>query len=143
MSYVTSMIYDKLTYFSCYQRLLHNTKKKDKVEGDGNLYHVIFHIDEEEKWPLLLGNVKNLLAGMTAEVEVLANGSAVVGYKSKAFINQMISLKSQGVQFVACQNALYAHHLLKEDLFAFVSVVPAGVVELVEKQSSGYAYIKP
>ncbi|RYL94399.1 hypothetical protein EWI07_05410 [Sporolactobacillus sp. THM7-4] len=80
---------------------------------------------------------------MTAEVEVLANGAAVVGYKSEAFINQMNSLKSQGVQFVACRNALNARHLLKEDLFAFVSVVPAGVVELVEKQSSGYAYIKP
>ncbi|MCQ2010260.1 DsrE family protein [Sporolactobacillus sp. STSJ-5] len=105
--------------------------------------HVIFHIDEKEKSPLLLGNVKNLLADMTAEVEVLANGVAVIGYKSEEFINQMNSLKDQGVQFVACRNALNAHHILKEELFAFVSVIPAGVVELVEKQSSGYAYIKP
>ncbi|MDF2478864.1 MAG: dsrE [Sphingobacterium sp.] len=109
----------------------------------GTMYHVIFHIDEEEKWPLLLGNVKNLLRGMAAEVEVLANGVAVNGYKSEELINQMSHLNDHGVQFVACRNALNAHRILKEDLSAFVSVVPAGVVELVEKQSSGYAYIKP
>lgn len=107
------------------------------------MYHVIFHIDEEEKWPLLLGNVKDLLGGVTAEVEVLVNGATVNGYKSEKLINQTSHLNDYGVQFVACRNALNTHHILKEDLSAFVSVVPAGVVELVEKQSSGYAYIKP
>lgn len=108
------------------------------------MYHVIFHIDEEEKWPLVLGNVKNFMAdNMAAEIEVLANAAAVNGYQSGAFVDQMRKLNDQGVQFVACQNALNAQHILKEDLYEFVSVVPAGVVELVKKQSSGYAYIKP
>ncbi|TGA98279.1 hypothetical protein E4665_08510 [Sporolactobacillus shoreae] len=108
------------------------------------LYHVIFHIDEEEKWPLLLGNVKNLLKeNMAIEIEVLANAVAVSDYQLEPFIDQMRNLSQQGVQFVACQNALNAQHIVKNDLPAFVSVVPAGVAELVKKQSSGYAYIKP
>lgn len=108
------------------------------------MYHVIFHIDKEEKWPLLLGNVKNLLIdSMDVEIEVLANAAAVNSYQSGIFIDQMRNLNDQGVQFVACQNALNAQHILKEDLSEFVFVVPAGIVELVKKQSSGYAYIKP
>ncbi|MCO7176959.1 DsrE family protein [Sporolactobacillus kofuensis] len=108
------------------------------------MYPVIFHIDEEEKWPLLLGNVKNLRAErMDTEIEVLANAAAVKNYQHGAFNDQMRNLNNQGVQFVACQNALNAQHILKEDLPEFVSVVPAGIAELVKKQSSGYAYIKP
>ncbi|WP_100487349.1 DsrE family protein [Sporolactobacillus pectinivorans] len=108
------------------------------------VYRVIFHIDEEDKWPLLLGNVKNLLASQDlAEIEVVANAAAVAAYQSKEFVTQMTDLNGQGVQFVACQNALNAQHISKEDLLKFVSVVPAGIVELVKKQNSGYVYIKP
>ncbi|MCO7125484.1 hypothetical protein NIE88_06835 [Sporolactobacillus shoreicorticis] len=43
------------------------------------MYHAIFHIDEEEKWPLLLGNVKNLMAdNMAVKIEVLANAATVL-----------------------------------------------------------------
>lgn len=108
------------------------------------MYRVIFHIDEEDKWPLLLGNVKNLLASpVPAEIEVVANAAAVTAYQSNEFVTQMADLNDQGVQFVACQNALNAQHISKEDLLKFVSVVPAGIVELVKKQNSGYVYIKP
>ncbi|GGL53717.1 hypothetical protein GCM10007968_17170 [Sporolactobacillus putidus] len=52
-----------------------------------------FRIDEEEKWPLLLGNVKNLFVDNEAlETEVLANASAVHAYQSKKYITQMTEL---------------------------------------------------
>ena len=46
---------------------------------------VVFHIDEAQKWRLLLHNVKNLLASYsdateTITIEVLANAEAVDGY---------------------------------------------------------------
>ena len=106
----------------------------------------IFHIDEEEKWGLLLGNVKNLLKEVTdSEIEVVANGVAVRGYlKSDThFKAEMEGLAGQKVRFCACRNSLRSLQLGQDDLLDFVMIVPAGVKELVERQLDGFAYIKP
>lgn len=110
---------------------------------------VIFHIDELQKWTLLLHNVKNLLATYDdcsgVCIEVLANSEAVKGYVSDgpADHNAMEAISQQNVTFAACSNALNGMNISKEQLFPFVKVVPAGVRELVDKQQEGYAYIKP
>lgn len=113
-------------------------------------YKVIFHIDELNKWKLLLSNVSNLLKASDNNkysVEVLANAEAVKYYAAtqnlEADINLMEQLREKGVKFVACNNALTANNLLQKDLIHFVDIVPAGVAELIIKQSEGYAYIKP
>lgn len=113
-------------------------------------YKVIFHIDENNKWELLLGNVSNLLNGIDNEklyIEVLANSEAVKYYDTNkdfdSAINTMESLNIKGVRFVACNNALMAYDLKIDNILHFVDIVPAGVVELVKKQSEGYVYIKP
>lgn len=113
-------------------------------------YKVIFHIDEISKWKLLLGNVSNLLKGIDNEklyIEVLANSEAVKYYDTNqdldADINTMESLNKKDIKFVACNNALMAYNIKKDDIIHFVDIVPAGVVELVRKQSEGYIYIKP
>ena len=46
---------------------------------------VIYHIDEMDRWPLVLGNVKNMTAYYHEQkesytIEVLANSAAVNGY---------------------------------------------------------------
>ena len=113
-------------------------------------YKVIFHIDEMSKWQVLLGNVSNLLNGIAdtkLHVIVLANSEAVKSYETNqgfdAVIHTMESLNKEGVKFVACNNALMAYKMEKDDLIPFVDIVPAGIVELVKKQSEGYIYIKP
>ena len=106
----------------------------------------IFHIDEEDKWPLLLGNVKNLLKEVNdVEIEVVANAVAVKSYiKSDThFKAEMEGLVDQKVRFCACRNSLRSLKLGQDDVFDFVAIVPAGVKELVERQLDGYAYIKP
>ena len=47
------------------------------------------------------------------------------------------------VTFTACNNALAANHLTAADIYQFITIVPAGVVELAQKQTEGFAYIKP
>ncbi|MCE5342451.1 MAG: DsrE family protein [Eubacteriales bacterium] len=110
---------------------------------------VVFHVDEMRKWGLALGNVQNLmqaLDGADMIVEVLANSEAVTLYansESQPERQIMRQLSEKGVQFMACNNALRKLNIPKDQLPSFVSVVPAGVLELVEKQQQGYAYIKP
>jgi len=58
-------------------------------------------------------------------------------------IETMENLYKKGVKFVACNNALSAYDIKKENIIEFVDVVPTGVLELIKKQNEGYAYIKP
>ncbi len=113
-------------------------------------YKVIFHIDENNKWNLLLRNVSNLINAKNSDqvdIEVLANAEAVKYYDISqdldTDIESLESLHKKGVKFIACNNALKAYNIKKENIFEFVDVVPAGVLELVVKQNEGYAYIKP
>lgn len=110
---------------------------------------VIFHIDEMPKWGLLLANVRNLIEAKgepPAELEVVANSEAVRLYEKEradSLLTSIGELSDQGVRFVACNNALKALGIKREQLLPGVSIVPAGVLELAEKQAEGYAYIKP
>ena len=113
-------------------------------------YKVLFHIDELRKWKLLLSNVSNLLNAIDNKkfhIEVLANAEAVKYYDTTqdldADINTMKVLNNRGIKFIACNNALMANHIEKHSIINFVDIIPVGVLELVEKQSEGYAYIKP
>ncbi|NLZ96179.1 MAG: hypothetical protein GX921_10215 [Bacteroidales bacterium] len=113
-------------------------------------YQVIFHIDELNKWGLLLKNVSNLLDAVGDDefsIEVLANAEAVkfydAGQKSDLDLDLIRNLNNKGVKFIACNNALRAFDLKKADLLKFVTIVPVGVIELIIKQSKGYAYIRP
>ena len=42
-----------------------------------------------------------------------------------------------------CNNALTAHQIRKEDLIDVYEIVPAGILEIVNLQQKGFAYIKP
>ncbi|MFR3685383.1 MAG: DsrE family protein [Enterococcus sp.] len=102
---------------------------------------VVFHIDELEKWTETANNVKNLLKEpKKIAIIVLINGNAINGYlasENQAFI------ATKGVTFHACNNAMRANKIEKEQLPENVVVVPAGVLDLIELQAQGYAYIKP
>ncbi len=102
---------------------------------------VVFHIDEMNKWPLLLGNVKNfLLIEREATVEVVAYAEAVTYYVGdKELPEELIGR----VDFVACGNALRAWEIETDQLPPHVRVVPSGVVEIIHKQKEGYYYIRP
>ncbi|HLR34103.1 MAG TPA: DsrE family protein [Tissierellales bacterium] len=108
---------------------------------------VIFHIDEMDKWNLLLTNVKNLIDATTdtkIKIEVIANSEAVKGYKHDfKLVKTIDELNEEGVKFIACNNALKGNGLIKEDILTFVQIVPTGVLEIIEKQEKGYAYVKP
>jgi len=108
---------------------------------------VVLHVDETEKWPVVIGNAMNLIKDVgreNARLEIIANVNAVAAYnKENELYRQLESLAEYGVNFVACRNSLRSLNMDERLLPAFVRIVPAAVSELVHKQHSGYAYIKP
>jgi len=47
------------------------------------------------------------------------------------------------VEIDACHNAMASHQMTAAQLPAHVTVVPAGVVRIVDLQAVGYAYLRP
>ena len=107
----------------------------------------VFHIDENEKWKLLIGNVNNLSKGIDlkdSEIEIVANSIAVSMYKEKEsiFKKELEELHNIGVRICACNNALNGMNINKTEIMKFIEVVPIGVKELIDRQLEGYSYIK-
>lgn len=114
------------------------------------IYQAIFHLDEntEEKTNEVLNNLRNLLADLgqdNVKVELLTNGKGVEAMLKANESNtlRIHHLASQGVKFVVCANSLKYMRIAPEELVPEAEIVPAGVSELVKKQSEGWAYIRP
>lgn len=111
---------------------------------------VLFHIDEHEKWEMVLNNARNMLINyklnaIAYQIEIVANGEAVKDYSlsNPAYQGSMQELVNENILFTACNHALEASDLTADDIFTFVVVVPVGVVEIADRQLDGYAYIRP
>ncbi|MDR3601973.1 MAG: DsrE family protein [Desulfosporosinus sp.] len=111
-------------------------------------YKVVFHIDEQDKAELLYHNISNLIkdiGGENLEIEVVANSDAVKVFlrSTDKFEAMFKELAQKQVVFCACANAMRNLGIQKDELFDFMTVVSAGVGELVKRQAAGWAYIRP
>ncbi|AVK64782.1 hypothetical protein C5Z26_03975 [Lactobacillus sp. CBA3606] len=103
---------------------------------------VVVHLDEVAKVAMVMSNIENLLAAEpTSEIVLVVNGPAVTTLTSAVW-QPFIQAQPQ-VELDACQNALTSHHVAISDLVAGVTVVPAGVVRIVELEGHGFAYLRP
>lgn len=111
-------------------------------------FKVLFDLssDSQENWTTLLNNVENVKKelGPKTEIRVVLHGGGIHLIESKtAFqvdrINQLIA---GGVQFVGCENTMKRKNIQKSQLLPNVGTVPAGLAELVRKQSQGWSYLK-
>lgn len=117
------------------------------------LFKAIFHVNEQARLKIAVGNIVNLIKDIAPEkpdVELVINGSAISIFTNKKNVKQLEELYKQNIKIIACRNSINmyckAHPkcLISEDrLPKFVKIVNAGISELISKQSSGYAYIKP
>ena len=128
-----------------------------------SLYSIIFHVNEVDRCPVALGNLHNLLKDVGQEniiAEVIVNGPAVVFFSSAAqarekfpsfwseefyqqLVQDMKDMHEMGVCFTVCSTALSMNGLNNDQVYSFVTLVPAGITEIVKKQSEGYGYVKP
>ncbi|MBO1680472.1 DsrE family protein [Bittarella massiliensis (ex Durand et al. 2017)] len=112
--------------------------------------NVLYHVDQMEAWQLAAGNALNMddycrREGIFCQMEIVANGPAVKGLVEPAapYLSALAELAEKGMVVAVCQNALRANQIDPRQLPGFVRVVPAGVVEIAQKQEEGFSYIKP
>ncbi|GAA5100274.1 DsrE family protein [Wohlfahrtiimonas larvae] len=110
------------------------------------VFKVVFHVDEIDKWDRVIANVNNLLKEIdvsNAHIIVIANAQAVKGYLMPEKYHAFRNLVQQNVTLNICHNSMRGLDIQEHQLPDFVRIVSAAVMELVRKQHEGFAYIKP
>ena len=110
---------------------------------------VVFQVSDDDpgKWNLTLNNVRNVQTDLGADrvtVEVVAYGPGIGLLQADSVVAQRVAeALGQNVRIVACENTMKAKQLTAADMLPKIGYVAAGVVELIQRQADGYAYIKP
>ncbi|WP_197512928.1 DsrE family protein [Acidihalobacter aeolianus] len=80
------------------------------------------------------------------EIQIVLYGRAVLTadqwkQKYSSYSAQFQALQDLGVQFRVCHNSMYSLHVKADDIYPYMKIVPAGILQLTKKQMQGFAYI--
>ncbi|MBU1237971.1 MAG: DsrE family protein [Gammaproteobacteria bacterium] len=102
---------------------------------------------DQAKWNLALNNARNLqseLGSENVDIEIVVYGPGIGMLKADSLVgNRVLDAASAHVKVVACENTMKAQKLGKDDMLSGVTFVPAGVVEIMDRQKQGWSYIRP
>ena len=110
---------------------------------------VVMQVSDNDpaKWNLALNNARNLqtdLGAANVDIEIVAYGPGIGMLKSESVVgNRITEALGQGVKVSACENTMRGQKLAKADMLDGIGYVPAGVVEIMQKQQQGWAYLRP
>ena len=99
------------------------------------------------KWNLALNNARNLQTDLGAgnvEIEIVAYGPGIGMLKLDSPVaNRIGEANDSGVKILACENTMKAQKLVRADMLNGIGYVGAGVVEIIQRQQEGWAYLRP
>jgi intracellular sulfur oxidation DsrE/DsrF family protein len=103
--------------------------------------------NDPAKWNLVMNNAHNVqkaLGAKNVEIEIVAFGPGIkMVTLDSAAASRVTEMVEQGVKVFACENTMHGLKLTKEDMNPSVGYVPSGVVEIMQRQLQGWAYIRP
>lgn len=103
--------------------------------------------DDPKTWNQALNVVRNVQAAYgkgKVEVEVVVFGNGIGLLKADSTLaNRIDDTLASGAHVYACQNTMRGRKLAKDDMHAKIGYVPAGVIEIIEKQKAGWTVIRP
>ncbi len=125
--------------------------------AQGKTHHVAIHVDQNDPkvMNMALNNVQNITKyyesqGDTVVIELVAYGPGlnmfIPGKSPVEDRIKVLSLELENLSFAACGNThrkMSAKAGQDIPLMSEASVVPSGVVRLIELQENGYAYVRP
>ena len=97
------------------------------------------------RWNLTLNNIANAADGLGAgaDIELVVYGPGIAMLKKDSPVaDRLATAIKGGLRVAACQNSMRGFHIEAADLAPGVGVVPSGVVELIRREHSGYAYVR-
>jgi uncharacterized protein len=92
--------------------------------------------------------VKQIFNALTAapntKIEVVCHNNGISFLQTAKTLqgDKIKELKAKGVLFAACENTLKERKIEKSEIVPEAFFVPAGIIEVVDKQSKKWAYLK-
>jgi intracellular sulfur oxidation DsrE/DsrF family protein len=108
-------------------------------------FKVVFHAAQDQHWPYILSNLKNLTQEWPqARLRVVVDGSAVYPLQGQnALTDELATMATAGVELEVCPNALREHQIDPATIPTYARTALGGVVALVQATREGFTYIKP
>ena len=122
---------------------------KPGLHASGQPKGVVIQVSEADpaKWEMALINARNVRKAYGDKdigVEIVAYGPGLkMLHSDSAVTSGLADAKKNGVKLIACGNTMSMTHTTRAQLNPVVDIVPAGIVEIMERQQEGYAYVRP
>jgi intracellular sulfur oxidation DsrE/DsrF family protein len=110
---------------------------------------VVIQVSDNDpaKWALALNNAKNVqqdLGKDNVQIEIVAYGPGLGMLKAESKVaDRLAGALDDNVGLIACENTMTNTHVRRDDMYAGISYVKAGVTHIMKRQSEGWAYIRP
>jgi len=89
-----------------------------------------------------LNNILSVAPDTRIEVVCRGPGLSLLVQDKTTVSKQIESAALKSVDFVACSFSMKERNVKKEELLQLAKIVEAGIIEIVDKQNLGWAYIK-
>ena len=101
--------------------------------------------DNPQKWNLAINNANNVLkAAPGSEIEIVVYGPGIAMLTKDSKVSARVTKAvNDGVKVVACQNTMKAKKLSQDQMNMSIGYVPAGVIQIMNRQGQGWAYVRP
>jgi len=110
---------------------------------------VVFQVSDADpaKWNLTLNNARNVQAELgkdKVQIEIVAYGPGLGMLKRESKVEaRLAGALDDNVVLIACENTMHNTKTTREEMYAGIGYVPAGVTHLMKRQREGWAYIRP
>ena len=120
------------------------------TSGTGQKRHrIVIQVSDNDpaKWNLALNNAKNLqddVGAANVDIEIVAYGPGIGMLKLESpAASRVVDAIKANVKVIACENTMNGQKLTRDDMLPALVYVPAGVTEIMTRQSEGWAYLRP
>ena len=110
---------------------------------------VVFQVSDNDpaRWQLALNNARNVQTDLgkdKVQIEIVAYGPGIEMMKAESKVaGGLAGALDSSVGLIACENTMQNNKVSRDDMYAGISFVQAGVTHLMKRQQEGWAYIRP
>lgn len=119
------------------------------LQDPGTPKGVVIQVSDADpaKWQMALinaVNVRKAYGDLPVGVEIVAYGPGLKMLRDDSTVAAgLADARKNGVKLLACGNTMNMTQTRRDQLNSGVEVVPAGIVEIMQRQLEGYAYVRP
>src|ERR1044071_4254069 len=103
--------------------------------------------NDPQKWGLALNNARNVqqdLGKDNVQIEIVAYGPGLGMLKAESKVaDRLAGALDNNIGLIACENTMTNTKVRRDDMYAGIAYVKAGVTHIMKRQQEGWAYIRP